>query len=380
MEPWSFVINLPVCLRVLLQLVISQAALAAPLEVRVTVLADDRLPGLSAAQVGEVLRVAEKMLLRGCDQEVRFHVEDETPLREFLASERRRISPYARSKDSYIDIFHIDPAELESLALEGCEQYGTLDQLRNVFEPTDRETTTSYADAARLLVRKYQQRIVNVTRLKDVTGKPLITPEARHDFSLAHWEIYFASRPWSETRRLYLANTILVDDLRAVAPHSMVTGIANGVAYPAVNAAVVAYHPIFSGEASIRTHRFGQLTDEERLAGIAYVIAHEVGAHLIKGERDDYRNGARLARPIAAITDRQDILGYEKWGKRRVDPLPLDVEMIKWWMCDVRLDICIARRDSTGVFGILDAVASLKVDDQYKRSLHEKVRNAKWGE
>lgn len=372
--------NAPVCLRILILLVLSSAALAAPLEVQVTILNNDRLPRLSEAQVGEVLRVAERMLLRGCEQDVRFRVVREEPLRQFLDGERRRIAPYTVRKDSFIDIFRIDAVELEPLAVKGCAQYGTVDQVRKVFDAADREGITSYADAARLLVRKYEQRIRDIMRLKSLTGKPFVTPENWRDVSLAHWEAYFASRPWGETRRLYLANTVLVDDLRNVAPHSMITGIANGVAYPAVNAAVIAYHPILSADASISTHRLGKLTDEERLAVIAYVIAHEIGAHLIRHERDDYRDGAGLARPIAAISDRRDILDYEKWEKRQVDPLPLDVESIKWWMCDLRLDVCIARDDVADAYDVLNLVDSLKVDGRYKRALHEKVRNAIWGQ
>ena len=305
-------INVRVCLRILVVLFTSQAALAAPLEVQVTILNEDRLPRLSKLQVGEVLRVAQRMLLRGCERDVRFRVEQEQPLRAFLDGERRRIAPYAVRKDRYIDIFRIDEIELEALALKGCEQYGTVEQLRTLVEPAEREAIESHADAARLLVRKYGARIGNVKRMNDVTGRPLVTLEDWHEVSLAHWEAYFASRRWGETRRLYLANTVIVDDLRAVAPHSMITGIANGVAYPAVNAAIVAYHPIFSDDESIRTHRFGKLTEDERLAVIAYVIAHEIGAHLVRQERDDYRDGAGLARPIAAISDRRDVLGYEE--------------------------------------------------------------------
>ena len=372
--------NAPVCLRILILLVLSSAALAAPLEVQVTILNNDRLPRLSEAQVGEVLRIAQRMLLRGCEQEVRFRVEQEQPLRAFLDGERRRIAPYAVRKDRYTDIFRIDEIEVEALALKGCEQYGTVEQLRKLVEPAERETIKSHADAARLLVQKYVERIENVRRLNDVTGRPLVTPEDWHDISLAHWDAYFASRPWGETRRLYLANTVIVDDLRDVAPHSMVTGIANGVAYPAVNAAVVAYHPILSADESISTHRLGKLADDEWLAAIAYVIAHEVGAHLLNHERDDYRDGAGLARPIAVISDRGDILGYEKWKKREVEPPPLGVELMKWWMCELRLDICIARHDVAGAYDVLNLVDLLKVDGRYKRTLHEKVRNAIWGQ
>jgi hypothetical protein len=372
--------NVRVCLRIIVLLVLSQAAVAAPLDVQVTILHEDRLPSLSRAQVDEVLRIAQQMLLRGCEQEVRFRIEQEQPLRQFLDGERRRIAPFVVRKDSYIDIFRIDAAELEALALKGCAQYGTVEQVRNVFPTADRAEITSHADAARRLVRKYEGRISDIKRLKDVAGKALITAEDWHDFSLAHWETYFASRPWGGTPRLYLANTILVDNLRAVAPHSMITGIANGVAYPAVNAAIVAYHPILSGDESIGTHRFGRLAEDERLAAIAYVVAHEIGAHLIRHERDDYRDGAGLARPIAAISDRRDILGYEQWGKRQVDPLPLDVESIKWWMCDLRLEVCIARHDVADAYDILNLVDSLKVDGRHKRTLHEKVRNAIWGQ
>ena len=63
-----------------------------------------------------------------------------------------------------------------------------------------------------------------------------------------------------------------------------------------------------------------------------------------------------------------------------MDPLPLDVELLKWWMCELRLDICIARDDVAGAYDVLNLVDSLKVDGRYKRTLHAKVRNAIWGQ
>ena len=372
-------VKVRILVQLLVLIVATRAAPAAPLEVRVTLLDDDRLPRLAPEQVRKVLGVAQRMLSRGCETEVVFHIDGRMPVRQFLDRERRRIAPYVRPKDSFNDVFRIEQLQLDALALAGCRQYGTVEQLRNLFDQAERENIDSHADAARLLVRKYKQRVGDVKRVKNAAGGVLITPDNWQDFSLAHWEIYFASMAWSDGHRLYLANTLLIDDLRAFAPHSMIAALANGVAYPGVNAAVVAYHPILSGDAALRTHRLGELSDEERLAVVAYVIAHELGAHLLKHERDDYRDFAGLARPIAAITDIQAILGYDDWPQRRVDPPPLDVEAIKWWMCDLRIDVCIARNDPIGALEVLDLVSQLNVAERDKAALDRKVRAA-WRE
>ena len=373
-------VNRRIALHFFVLLLVARSALSAPLEVRVTLLSEDRLPRLSDEQVRTVLDTAQKMLARGYDAQVRFRLDDPIAVRQFFDVQRRRIAPYTRPTESYNDIFSIETLELHGLAVAGCRRYGTVHQLRTLFLPAEREQVTSHVDAARLLVQKYKQRIGNIRRLTDATGKLLITPDNVQDSSLAHWESLFATSPWGQPHRLYLANTILVDDLRAFAPHSMVTGIANGVSYPVVNAAIVAYHPILSGDAAIATHRLGNLTDDERLAVIAYVIAHEIGAHLIKNESDDYRDGAGLARPIAAITDRREILGHDRWRKRQLDPRPLDIEGIKWWMCDLRLDVCIARNDPFGAMDVLELVSNLKVDSRYKQALKEKFERARWRE
>lgn len=365
--------------RVAVVLLAARVAAAAPLEVRVTLLDEERLPRMTNAQLGKVLDVARRMLEKGCGAEVVFRVGDRVPVGQFLEGERWRVAPYERPKDSYNDIFEIERLELDAAARAGCELYGTVEELKAVFEPAEREGITSHAAAARLLVRKYKQRIADIRREKDAAGKPLITRDNWRDFSIAHWEVYFASMPWGETRRLYLANTILVDDLRAFAPHSMISGIANGVAYPGVNAAIVAYHPILSGEESLRTHRLGDLTEDERLAVMAYVVAHEVGAHLIRHDRDDYREGTGLARPIAAFADKRELLDVERWGERKVEPRRLDVEMIKWWMCDLRIDVCIARNDSFGALDVLELASKLNIEVRRKADLDRKVRTA-WRE
>jgi hypothetical protein len=371
--------NASLRLLVLVLVLTARASLAAPLEVRVTLLDENRLPRLSPEQVRKVLDVAQRMLARGADADVVFRIENRMTVREFLDGERRRIAPYVRQKDSFNDIFRIEQLPLDALALAGCRRYGTVEQLRNLFERAEREHIDTHADAARLLVRKYKQRVGDIKRVKNAAGDVLITPENWQDFSLAHWEVYFASMAWSEGRRLYLANTLLVDDLRAFAPHSMITGLANGVAYPGVNAAIIAYYPIVSGDAALRTHRLGDLAEDERLAVVAYVVAHEIGAHLIKHERDDYRSGSGLARPIAALADKPDVMGYEQWPKHQVDPLPLDVEGIKWWMCDLRIEVCIARNDPIGALEVLELVSQLNVEERDKAVLERKVRTA-WGE
>src|SRR5688500_13137025 len=202
-------LSVDIWFRVVVVLLAARVAAAAPLEVRVTLLDEERRPRMTDAQLGKVLDVARRMLERGCGAQVVFRVGDRVSVGEFLEGERRRGSPYARAKDSYNDIFEVETLNLDAAARAGCEWYGTVEQLKSVFEPAEREGITSHAVAARLLVGKYKQRIADIRRVKDTAGKSLITRDNWRDFSVAHWEVYFATMPWGETRRLYLANTVL---------------------------------------------------------------------------------------------------------------------------------------------------------------------------
>lgn len=348
-----------------------------PISVRVTHLHDDRLPKLSTDRVDRVLKTAAAMIERAYGKQVTFTVVTTRPFGEYVAEQRRRIAPYRRPKAETFDIYFDLLAPYRERVADACRVYGTVDQLRALLDPDERASVTSLASAADALLLRYRSRLDGFHSLKDAQGRPLITPQTWAEWAITEWDVFGDSAGPKHDYHLVLANVLLIDnDMRSPAPHSIASGFAYGVTYPASNEAIVAYLPMLSDDPAITTLRLGQLTDDERDACIAYVIGHEVGTHAIMNLADSYDLRSLLALPIRLRTDKREILDFAGWkpGEPAARPLPMDNYRAR--MREIRIDIALAKKDITAAMDEHAALSSLKIDPRWLEAITRRIEQA----
>jgi hypothetical protein len=219
------------------------------------------------------------------------------------------------------------------------------------------------AAAARALLDTYGRRLGKLKSLRKDDGTPRLDAATFDRASLSRWDIYLASSGPKAEYDLILSNGLLIEDSATLASfHTLATGTANGSAYPVANSCVVAYFPLLSDDPDVRADRLGRLAADERLSAIAYVVAHEVGTHLIKVQRDDYSRGAGLARPLFAIEDKADILSYRSWKLPMARPLPLNAMYFRCEIARTRLNIAASRGDQKAFDEAINALLDLPVE------------------
>lgn len=367
-------LNMPRQLVILaLLLLLPLPALAQVEVVDVIVLERPDLPALTAKEIDATLALASKMLHKSLDRQLEMRIVQRLALDRFLADERRRIAPYHLSS---FDLFLDSPKPYRDAVIRACREYGTLEQIKVLLPDQQHDDVKSYEDAADRLLDGYAQAIAAIKDLKTKTGKPLVTRENQRDFSIVEFDVIFYSMEVAKRPTLYLANSLIIDDnLQSPAPHTMVRGIAHGVAFPGCDRALVGYTGHLLGDRRITGYPW-KLSDGGKQAAIAYTIAHEVGTHLLLKERDDYDRFALVHRPLPV--DEEELLKIDQWPKRRTTGKSLDMTAIGYSRLRIRLEIAIARKDRAAAGAELDAIVKSDCPLEWVEFAQELYLRAKW--
>ncbi|MDB5323049.1 MAG: hypothetical protein JWN40_4680 [Phycisphaerales bacterium] len=343
---------------------------APAIEVRVTHVISDRFPVLSDAELATVLKTASEMIATGYQRDVRF-VPAKPAARtsaDFFGDLRKRIHPYALSRAEHFDIFE---GKLEDCAPAFLGAVRHTDDLSNLHKFLGRpQPFTDEATAARALLGAYGDRLAKLKSLRMADGSPRLNQATYHQASLAQWEVYLTLAGPKTDYDLIVSNGLLIEEpIESAAFHTLVTATANGMAFPFSNNCTVGYFALLSGDPDIRADHLGALSAAERLAAIAYAVAHEVGTHLIMLRYDDYSPDAGLARPLLVVRDKSEILSYASWSLPTARTRSLNLTSFRCAVARTRIGIAAARGDADALFKELDVLEALPVDQSWKDSI-----------
>ena len=342
-------------------------ATAPAVVVRVTHVISDRFPSLSDDDVARVLNIASEMIAAGYHREVRFvpAKEAKQTSADFFGAMDRRILPYRLAPAEHFDVFAgklDDAAPAFRQAVQHADDLAHLHQFLGYAEPFADE-----ASAARALTKVYGDRLAKLKALRTPAGKPRLDQATYSQSSLAQWEVYLGYTGPNEQYDLILSNGLLIEEpIQTASFHTLATATANGLAYVVSNNCVVGYGALLSGDADIRADHLGALAPAERLLAIAYVVAHEVGTHLVMLRYDDYAADAGLARPILVVKDKSEIAAYRSWTIPTARPRPVDLLAFRCAITRTRIGIAAARADSDALFKELDVLEGLPVSREWK--------------
>jgi hypothetical protein len=316
------------------------------------------------------LKTASEMIATGYQRDVRFVYAKPATQKsaDFFGGMRQRIQPYTLSRAEHFDIFE---GKLKDRAPAFLSAVRHADDLPHLHKFLGRpEPFTDEASAAGALLSAYGDRLVKLKSLRSADGSPRLDHATYHQASLAQWEIYLTLGGPKPEYDLILSNGLLIEEpIETAAFHTLVTATANGLAFPGSNNCTVGYFPLLSGDPDIRADHLGALSASERLAAIAYAVAHEVGTHLVMLRSDDYSPDAGLARPLLVLRDKSEILSYASWSLPTARPRLLNLTSFRCAIARTRIGIAAARGDVDALFKELDVLDGLPVDQQWKDSI-----------
>jgi hypothetical protein len=342
-----------------------------PVEVPVVHITSDRFPVLSDQDVAKVLEIAGTMIKTGFGREVRFVGAPTTrkSADDFFADLHRRIDPMTPQSEELFDPFKDDLQSLYPSCLRAVHAVGDLKQVSKMLGHRD-DPFTDEPSAARALMAAYGGRLSKLKALRATDGSPRINPATCDRASLSYWEIYLCFGGAKDEMDVNLYNGLLIEDSRVTAGcHSLAMVTVNGMAYPVANNAVVGYFPLMSDDPDIRSDHLGKLTPDQRLTAIAFVIAHEVGAHLIMKRMDDYVPSAGLTRPLLALDSKDDVMSYETWQRATAKPRPLNEMYFRCMIARTRIGIAAMQGDLNALDPELHVLDRIAVDETWKSNV-----------
>jgi hypothetical protein len=269
--------------------------------VSVKLLQSDDLPSLSDATHQRILRRASQIVKDCCDLEIDFRVDGSQSVAAFLAERRRRIAPYQVAPSMAWDLFETTPERYRTAVAQKIRACRCLAQLRAFMPNVKSDMSDEQAGLA--IAEAYSDGIRRFTTIQKANGEPLLRRENWKDHSLGHWAAYVNAQPWQEGHTLYLSNWILAEDALDDAPLLILErgGIVNALTLPASHTVIVAYGSILSDELASGNPRLKGMTAREKEQAIAYVIAQQFGAYLLKQAAVNYSLEAGLVRPIQTL-------------------------------------------------------------------------------
>lgn len=372
---------IPPWARLFLALTFAGSVLAQPTVVRVTPVIDPRLPALSDTETARALDVAATMIRRSYAREVRFEVEPTQPLPAFFEQQWAKwCSPFELLPDERADFFEDDLKGFEQALFQECRRYGTLEQVRGLLDEDRRAGVNSHADVTRALLGQYKSRRAALLSLKDAGGDPIVTRKNFRMFSQGCWGSMFPAMEQADDVHLYLTNVFAVEDFLAQpAPHAVASSLAYGFMFPTTNRCQVAYFAMLHDDPRYLPPVVRGFPRDQRHVLIAYVIAHEIGTHLLMDRWDSYKPGDGLARPLIAVKEPREVLDYENWPAAPIETLrKIDRAEMRAGVFNYRLSVAIARKNQAAAEAIINAAIDEKIPDDLLQSLAERYNETKW--
>lgn len=315
----------------------------APNVITVIHICDPRLPTLSTTDLTTVLTRARTLIHEAGGPDVTFSPPTSRPAAEVQQELLARHQPLPLALDGEVDPASVSENDIRPIAGSICRAYGTVPQLRSLLGLSKTSTQpASYTELATVLSENYVARLKLYASLKNADNSPTIGGDAPLLFRLSSWSLIEDLPPYHGTPTLTLYNGFAYEDVPENAgPHSLYTAQAFGLTEPPTNTSLVAYHFLLK-DIPIPPHHLGSLTPDQRLDAIAYVIAHEVGNHLLLHLADDFASTASIARPLASLAAVADL--YPKPVAAPTQKrLPTDV--LAFFVLHRKADLAIARHD-----------------------------------
>jgi hypothetical protein len=359
----------------LILFLISRLALGQPQDVRVTLLTDERLPGLSDPQIASILNTARAMIAQAYGKDVSFSTVAARSLSEHIDLEHKRLAPYVVPRADYYDIFNDDIQRFRQHIFLQCRHYGTVDQIRMLLDPGERDAIQTHAQAANALTARFLKRLEGFKKLNAPDGLPLLRPDDWRQYASGEWDIFLWSRPEKQEIDLYLSNALMIESVLYTAPHSLISGLVNGLASPVTRSSIVAYHPILSDNPALAPHRLGKLTEAQKHALIAYVVAHEVGTHMMMHHADAYERPNWPARPGAFLTDISEVTAFRNW-KPVTEPKLLDMKQLRLGHAMLHIDLALAKNDDEALLDHFERAQKLGLGEADLARLEARIHRA----
>lgn len=264
--------------------------------VEVKVIHDQRFPALSEAEVSEVLRAAEVLCQQKLQRDVTFEVKVSVPWREFHDMQWATVAPYEPA--SLLSGNSKAKAEIQSTAQRLFNSAQGNERGAELFRALGVGTADEFAAFYLARAGEIQRRL---------TSPDHPTGWKRHCYS--RWEAMMAVSSETDVPQLWLTNAMLIEDLPTATPFTFSTAILLGAAMPCdqTPTATASYGGILTDDAELMGHRLGKLTREDKLACIAYLIAHEVGVHLLLEKADLNAEDGGLALQLSAASSLEHI-------------------------------------------------------------------------
>lgn len=283
---------------VVLLIYLAQQFFDKEVRINVTLINDKNFPELSSDELEKIFKRSEDLIEKGFGQKLNFKVVKTIKLEDFFSENQTRFGNYVIPPEHYLSFDKEDDLErFDQVILRNTKSYGDLVSLNTLLSVEDKKVS-SFSEGSHFLKLIFKRKLSEIMAIKNELGQNMIQ-EDWEKFSLIHWLNMIRSQPISEEVELLLANTFVVDnEMYGASPHTLIRGgICNGVAQMERNAAVIWYNQILSDEDFFVKSRGGELSLSEKHESIAFVIGHEIGAHIVMNYNDNYTHDNCFAVP-----------------------------------------------------------------------------------
>lgn len=298
---------------------------AAPIKVKVTLAEQKEFAKFTKEEVAKILKLSSEIIDKGYGKKVTFEVSRQISFTKLYEEKKKDMHPFIPPKELYYDIFNDKIDRFRKHILATTKKYGSVKEINVLLG--NKKGFKTYKEQSDYLIKLYLERLNSIKQLKGLKGESVITKENWKNYSFRHWFDMINSEFFRNDFELYLCNSILLDDdLPYAAPHTLMRGgIVNGCSYMASNLVGIFYAPMLHKAEIFKSLRDGELTRNESIKAVSYIIAHEMGTHLLMQYRDQYDHKNCLSVPPKGLDYKAYIKGFKNgFDCKRKHPLERD--------------------------------------------------------
>lgn len=281
------------------------------IEIEVIIANHSDLPKFNKKELINIFDHSSRSIKEAYKKEIVFRIISETTLANLYINEKLRVGTYAPKREWYFGIYDDSLKRFEKNIHNNTKKYGSLEAL-NLLIGGDKKYS-SYKDISSFLSKMFKERLELIKNIKGVNNRNLINNKNWELFSFRHWFDYINSKDYTNKKVMYFSNSIILDnDLFYAPPHTLIRGgITNGFSLNASKSVFIAYAPILHKTQIFDQLRDGILTRKECIEAVSYIIAHEIGTHLLLNYSDTYDHEKCLSVPPKGLKYKKYISGFK---------------------------------------------------------------------